>query len=311
MSVPRVSVVMAAYNPGSYLAAAVQSILNQEFQDFELLVLDDGSTDDSTERLDQLSDSRVKIVRNPKNLGIIRTRNRLLDLCRAPLMAVLDSDDIAYPHRLLMQVSALERDPDLCLLGSCADLIDEDGVRFGGIDTGVYEDHEIRRVLFTSNRFVQSSIMLRTDVARSLGGYPTQFPVAEDYALWLRIAANYKVGNLRDVLVQYRVHGAQVSQRKIRYMREMTKRVQYSSWTELASARGFQDSPAPCAPNLWSRLRARPGTLGGDYLEWARLYRRMGNNRAAIQTAINGLMNAPLGIELFRVCLPYRFGGTA
>lgn len=303
---PLVTVVIPAFNPGNYLRLAVQSILCQTFKDFELIVIDDGSTDGSFEQLANERDFRLRLVHNERNLGLVKTRNLGIDLARAPLLAVLDSDDIAKPNRLQLQVERFISDPDLVLLGSCADVIDSTGQVCGSIDTREYLDADIRKSMLRVNWFIQSSVMFRTEVVRNLGGYPANIPIAEDYALWLKIIAAHKVGNLRERLVQYRVHGAQISQRKIRMVREMAHKIQQETWDELVVSGRSAGFDPPEVADVWSRLRAGPGTLGRDYLGWAERYRQMGDRKAAFVTALAGLKVSPLSWALVEVSLPYR-----
>ena len=297
---------MPAFNVGMHLAPAVQSVLCQTLEDFELIVIDDGSTDGSVRQLAFEKDSRLRLVRNESNLGLVKTRNLGIELARAPLLAVLDSDDIAKPNRLQLQVERFESDPDLVLLGSCADVIDGAGQVRGSIDTRAYSDPEIRQSMLRVNRFIQSSIMFRTEPVRNLGGYPSGIPIAEDYALWLKVIAAHKVGNLRERLVQYRVHGAQISQRKIRMVREMAQKIQQETWDELVVSGRSAGFDPPEVADVWSRLRAGPGTLGRDYLGWAERYRQMGDRKAAFVTALAGLKVSPLSWALVEVSLPYR-----
>jgi hypothetical protein len=307
--VPAVTVLIPAYNAGSFLRSAVDSILSQTFDDFECLVIDDGSTDGAVDALRAISDRRLRIERNPRNLGLIATLNRGIELARAPLLARMDSDDLALPTRLEKQVAMFESKPDLALLGTCATMIDEHGNQFGVIDVAQTRQNILRKIL-RQNLFVHPSVMMRTNIVRALGGYPASAPQAEDYALWLRFALNHVVENLGERLIQYRVHSGQVSQRKIAEQRKTVQAVQRDFWGEYQEAGLVPNDTAPPVSSRWDELSGKPGTLGADYLHWARLYRKMGNRRAAIKTALSGLRSSPLSLALLEVCLPTRLCPT-
>lgn len=295
---------MPAYNAGRFLLPAVQSILAQSFTDFELIVIDDGSTDGSIATLSEFNDDRLRIERNGQNLGLVATRNKGLQLAKAPLMAILDSDDIAKPDRLEKQVERFHTDPGLALLGTCADIIDGNGKVVSDIDIRLYQNDDIRRELLNGNRFVQSSVMLRVDAARAVGGYPVFPDIAEDYALWLRLAEDYRVANLPERLVQYRVHGAQVSQRKIRLMREAADFVRMQAWQRLVQLGKTNDINPPTFANRWQRLRGQANTLGSDHFSWAALYRATDRRTECAATVIRGLCVAPLSKKLWSLLVP-------
>lgn len=304
---PAVSVVIPAFNPGAYLLPAVQSILSQTFQDFELIVIDDGSTDGSFAALKQIEDKRLRIERNPGNLGLVATRNKGISLSRAPLMAILDSDDIAKPERLEKQVARFNAEPELALLGTWADIIDDQGKEFNHIDISANTHEEICRKIFTSNQFVQSSVMLRVDAARAVGGYPSSPDVAEDYALWLRLIENYRVANLPDRLVQYRIHGAQISQRKIKKMREASNQVRFEAWHRCVASQKTDGFYPPQIASRWQRLIGGPNTIGADFYSWAFLYRVADQRLPCLNSVMNGLAAAPLSGRLWGLIIPTKF----
>jgi glycosyltransferase involved in cell wall biosynthesis len=299
-----VSVVVPAFNAGRYLRAAVDSILAQSYRDFELIVIDDGSTDGSMESISAIPDERLRIVRNPQNRGLVATRNRGIQLARAPLMAILDSDDVARADRLEKQVARFRDDPALALLGSCADIIDDDGRVIGEIDPELYIHEDIKRQLLNGNRFVQSSVMVRLDAVRSVGGYPQGYDVAEDYALWLRLAETHHVANIPEQLVQYRVHGAQISQRKVQRIRIATDQARGAAWQRLVTGGSSGGVEAPKFATRWQRLCGKRHTLGEDLLYWAQIYRAGDKHKACIATVLRGLRAAPLSGRLWAVLVP-------
>jgi hypothetical protein len=307
--VPAVTVLIPAYNAGAFLREAVDSILAQTFTDFECLVMDDGSTDGAVDALREIADPRLRIERNPHNLGLIATLNRGLELARAPLLARMDADDVALPTRFDRQVATFRERPHLALLGTCATMIDEHGVEFDLVNVPLARQDIVENIL-KHNVFVHPSVMMRTAIARLLGGYPANAPQAEDYALWLRFALQYEVENLAERLVLYRMHSGQVSQRKMAEQRRTVQLLQQEAWIAYKKAGLVTGDMEALSKGRWAQLRARPGTLGADYLAWAWRYRKMGNRKGTIKTALTGLSIAPLSLALMEVCLPLRLCPT-
>lgn len=206
---PSVTVFMAAYNASKYIEVAVKSILNQTYQDFELLIVNDGSTDDTSEILESFKDERIRIINNLENKGLTYTRNIALQEARGQFIAIMDSDDISYPNRLAIQIDAFKDKPDLALYGGQAKMIDENQKEIGFIKESETNPNLLKVKLLFHNTFVHSSVMIRTSVFREFGGY--QEPFAEDYDLFLRIAQKYAVGNSSEFVIAYRWHGSNIS----------------------------------------------------------------------------------------------------
>ena len=196
---PAVSVLLSVYNGGARIAAAVDSVLGQTAGDLELIVIDDGSTDATPERLARVHDPRVRVVRQART-GLTRALNRALALARAPLVARLDADDTAAPERLERQRAFLERAPEVGLLGTAARELDERG-RLVRLVQPPADDAALRRGLIRRNPFVHSSVMLRRELLDKAGGYDEAYPVAQDYDLWMRLAALTRLANLTEPLV--------------------------------------------------------------------------------------------------------------
>lgn len=209
MTKPAVSVLMPVYNAGTHLPAAVDSILRQTMQDFEFLILDDGSTDESGSYLAGLRDPRVRLVRSEKNCGLIATLNRGAGLCRAPLIVRMDADDISEPERLQELKKAMEHDPQLAVLGSDFTPIGEtqssSWIRF-------FDSEEIRIALLFENPICHPTVSIRSSRIR-YPLYPAEYPHAEDYALWVFSGVREKIGNIKKKLLRYRHHAGQVSRR--------------------------------------------------------------------------------------------------
>ena len=209
---PKVSVVMPVRDAATWLAAAVESILGQTLKEFELIIIDDGSTDRSPEIAAALSRSedRVRFIAEPHSLGLVRTLNKAITLSHAPLIARLDADDVALPERLALQLGCFDRKPSLVLLGSWAERMNQHGRSTGRVRP-VADPQRLGAILAERNPFVHSSVMMRADAVKAVGGYRAAFLGAEDYDLWLRLAERGAIANLPQPLVRYRVHAGGVS----------------------------------------------------------------------------------------------------
>lgn len=218
-SLPLVSVLMPTYNSGRFIDAAIESILCQTYAAFELIVLDDGSTDNSAERIEHwaATDKRMRAARNDRNRGIVYTRNRLFSEAspEAKYFAIMDSDDISMPNRLAHQVDFLEANPDYGLVGGHNLIIDGDG-RTVGIRRYPLNHEGILRVLTRYNAISQPTVMLRRSVIDEIGYYDPLLTVCEDYDLWFRMAIQYRIANLDEVTLSYRISPNQSKQQQLR-----------------------------------------------------------------------------------------------
>lgn len=201
---PTVSVVLSVRNGGSDLPQAFDTILNQSFADFELVVINNGSTDGTREFLDQIGDPRVRVY-HQEDKGLAAALNRGISLARGRYIARQDHDDLADPSRIAKQVAFLDAHPDHALVGTRAE------IWVGDTPSGRFHDHptenEILQFdLLFNNPFVHSSVMMRKSALDHVGGYttdPARQP-PEDYELWSRIARHYRVANLAERLTVYR-----------------------------------------------------------------------------------------------------------
>ena len=208
---PKVSVLMPAYNSEKYIAEAIESILNQTFSDFEFIIINDGSTDKTAEIVDGYAraDKRIKFINNKKNQGLIAVLNQGLDLCRGEYIARMDSDDIAINDRLEKQVAYLDANPHVGAVGGwrkkfgpfIKDKIEQypEHVTFVGMLVGGYPmvnpGTTIRKRVLDENN-------LRYDHA---------YLHAEDFALWFEILKHAEIHNLPHVVVNYRWHDSNIS----------------------------------------------------------------------------------------------------
>jgi glycosyltransferase involved in cell wall biosynthesis len=215
MTAPRVSIIMPARNAARWLHQAIESILLQTFPAFELIIVDDGSSDDTPAILAsfQRVDERIRLLRQDQ-MGLVAALNRGLSAARGSLIARLDADDMAFARRLELQVARFEQRADLVLLGTWAEKIDAAG-RPVGILRPESDAPKLKTLLASGNPFVHSSVMFDAAVARSCGGYRAALEAAEDFDLWLRLSERGAVENLREVLTKYRIHQDGVTTTKV------------------------------------------------------------------------------------------------
>jgi len=205
---PKVTVLMAVYNGEQYLKEAVGSILAQTFPDFELLVIDDGSTDHSPAVITSFHDSRIRLVKNEKNIGLTKSLNRGLGLSRGEYIARMDADEISMPSRLAKQVSFLEENQRV---GVCGTLIRTKGDG-GYVWPFPLEHEEIRARLLFENCFAHSSVMIRCSLVRDdKFSYNEKFSCAQDYELWVRLSRHTVMANIGECLLRHRIHDARIS----------------------------------------------------------------------------------------------------
>lgn len=223
---PLISVVMPVYNGGQYLAAAIESILNQTFGDFEFLIVEDGSTDDSLSIIKayQQKDDRIRIIVNDGNKGLVYSLNTAFDQVKSKYIARMDADDIAMSERLAKQVEFMEKNPDITIVGTQIKLTTT------GKPTRVDLHHdEIKIDLLMYNQLSHPTVMIRKeDILEKNLHYKNDYYSSEDYKLWTQIVSSgLKVANLPDVLLQYRVHEAQMSSasNKMKLQQEHTNRI--------------------------------------------------------------------------------------
>lgn len=203
---PGVTVLMPVFNGERFLREAIESILRQTHRDFELLIINDGSTDRSRDIVLSYDDPRITLAENAKNLGLASTLNVGLGLAKYELVARQDADDLSLPERLALQVDFLEKNPDVVLVGTQAMIIDQQGFRKGRVLDRACTHDSIRWDLLFDNSFTHSSVMFRRSTIAQLGGYDSAFRYCQDYALWTQVARHHCVANIDLCLVHYRVH---------------------------------------------------------------------------------------------------------
>lgn len=205
----RVSVLMTIYNPGRFLAQAVDSLLAQTLGDFELVAVENGSTDGSKAvmRAYAARDPRIRIIDLPANIGRTPALNLALNQARGDYIAVLDADDRCAPERLERQAALLDAKPEVELVGSAVRLIDDSDTVIGTMAPPC-DSARLRDALAYSNPFAHSACMYRRATAARAGGYPAEYAYCQDFALWLELAQRGALAAIEQPLTDIRDHGA-------------------------------------------------------------------------------------------------------
>ena len=207
---PLISVILPVYNGEDHLIECVESVLNQTFEDFEFIIVDDASTDKTVPMLKEFAtkDNRIIIVTHQVNQKQTAAANTAIKLAKGKYLARMDADDVALPNRFEKQVTFLEENPNIGLLGSWVDIIDDNGNILKIWRTNDSDGYLGWNLLFGTS-FAHSSVMMKNSIVKKVGYY--QSPEAEDYDLWSRISRVTNVANFPEVLQQKRVWAGQLA----------------------------------------------------------------------------------------------------
>jgi glycosyltransferase involved in cell wall biosynthesis len=214
---------MSVFNSERYLKLAIESILNQTYQNLEFIIINDGSTDDSHSIIKSFNDSRIVYIKEERNKGLVNALNKSLKLAKGEYIARMDADDIALPSRLKLQVDFLLSNEEVELVGTCYEKITD------SISLGVRKQQanykKLKFRLFFGNNIAHPTVMFRRKLIDNGDYYyRLDYAVAQDYELWTRLAIKYNLDNLPLVLLKYRVHSEQVTSHKSDLQKENFKR---------------------------------------------------------------------------------------
>lgn len=216
---PRISVIMSVYNAEVYVVEAIKSILNQSFSDFEFLIIDDCSNDDSINILNLYAqkDARIRIFANKENLGLTKNLNKLIQISNGEFMARMDADDISLSERFNEQIKHFENHPDIDIIGTFSENISNDGTVIGKRKVPVTHE-EIRKLLPKLNPLSHPTVMFRTSALKRIGGYDERYKTSQDFHLWYKAIGNgLKLMNIPSVLFQYRMDNDYASRKSFQY----------------------------------------------------------------------------------------------
>lgn len=204
---PKVSIMMACYNAEAYVGEAINSIIKQTYRDWELIIIDDGSTDNSCAICSQYQsqDNRIKILVNEKNMGLVYTRNKMLDVANGEYLAIMDADDISFENRIELQVAFLEKHPDVGGVSSGCYIVDENSNIISEMVMPGRTPEEVKAWLLFDNIIINSSAMFRKEVIAEFGiAYQDNQTVMQDYGLWTSFVTNSNWVVMEEKLVKYR-----------------------------------------------------------------------------------------------------------
>ena len=208
---PFVSVLMPAYNAEKYIELAIESILNQTYENFEFIIVDDCSTDSTHKIIKKYSikDKRIKLLRNKINSGVAKSLNNGLKICKGKYIVRMDSDDWSYPNRIEKQVKYMEKNPEISVSGG-ATVVCNEKLNPIGIRHYPTEDSKIRESILRLNPIAHPASIWRKDELLKTQLYP-HITGAEDYALIIELSSFSKLGNIPEILIKFRVHTKSVS----------------------------------------------------------------------------------------------------
>ena len=254
---PAVTVLLPAYNAEKFIESAVQSILHQTFRNFEFIIIDDGSTDETLSLLKKLAalDSRIILISRP-NTGYVTALNEGLAKAQGEFIARMDADDLSLPTRLEQQVAYLNGHPECVLLGTNVAQMDQKGLLIGPMADIAFGHDVINNALLRRGwPIVHPAVMMRTAAVRELGGYVATFCPNEDHDLFLKLGEVGQLENLPDILLYYRKHPASESTKKT----EATTAIVTKIIIEACRRRGIpvpaEAYPQPKAPQKLAEIQ--------------------------------------------------------
>jgi glycosyltransferase involved in cell wall biosynthesis len=297
---PKVSVLMGVYNGEERVGATVASVLAQDFGDYELVIIDDGSTDGTAEVLARIDDECVRYYRQP-HAGLTVALNRGLAAARGEYIARIDSGDKSYPERLKRQAAFLDANPEVVLVGSAFERIGPEDEILGN-DAITTKDEEIKKQLPAGNQFMHGAVMFRAGPVREIGGYREFFRYSQDYDLWLRLMDKGGLANLPEVLSQWRVERSSITvsksaeqKRLMELARKFYRQRLVDGFDDLELGKIETDLSGAPAP---SKLSGR-SDLANFHFQWGKSHLLAGQLRPARRQFYFGLRQNPVSVRLW------------
>lgn len=284
MPLPAISVAMSVYNAERFLVPAIESVLAQDFADFEFLILDDGSTDGTAAIVDRFAqhDPRIRAITR-ENRGLVASLNELIAAAQAPIIARMDADDICRPDRFGKQMRFLAENPDYGVVGSWTEDIDANGKPYHitGKDHPPTYEAFLEAIEHGWPLLCHPAAMLRRTVVEAVGGYHGAFRHCEDYDLWLRLASVTRLASIPERLLRYRHYPDQVSSRHATEQ-QIGAAVSYLAYRERAAGRA----------DPTAHLKALPPVQALDAL-----FHRAGVAREVRARVAPNLLYSPVGLR--------------
>jgi glycosyltransferase involved in cell wall biosynthesis len=280
--VPLVSVLMSVHNDARFVGQSVESVLSQTLADLELIVVDDASTDGTTDILSGVDDPRLKLLRNDERSGLAASLNRGLDTAHGRYVARLDSDDVALPGRLQLQVARIRADPRVAVVGCAVRDLDEQGAA-GMQHRSPLGPRAVRWLSLFSSPFFHPTVLVDREVLDGLR-YDAAYLESEDYDLWARLLERAEGANLAEALVLKRVHAGQASQRR--------GDVQQSFQRQVALREIARIAPDVDAEPAWRVGARKPHGKRREFLRLVGAFeRKHGRDRAVRAAAARALLS--------------------
>lgn len=294
---PMVSVVMVIRDVESFVAEAIDSILTQTFRDFEFIIVDFGSRDKSKEIASEYArnDERIRLVEIPA-CSYIEAKIAACLLPTGRYIAIQDADDVSFPNRLEAEVEFMARHPELGLLGGAVELIDSQGKYLRTPGQYPTEDAEIRSALKEYNPFWHPTVLILREAYVRAGGYRAPSSPSDDYDLWLRISEHYQSANLKQLVLKYRIHPAQLSLRKRRQQILCALAAQASASLRSSGREDLMNSVTEITPDVLEKMgvseAAQKKALAEGYASLIKLAYAAGENAAVLEASA----------EMFELC---------
>jgi glycosyltransferase involved in cell wall biosynthesis len=244
---PSVSVVMPVYNCEKYVELAIKSILHQTFKDFEFVIVDDASTDKTFSVLKKYArqDKRIRLSRNKENVQIANALNKAVSLSKSDIIVRMDADDFSYPKRIELQYKFLIKNPNIAIVGSNMDIMDEKGIIVSKREYVTNSDH-LKRISFRYSPFAHPSVTFRKSIFEEFGGYDPQMVPCEDIDLWFKIGSKYEFANIAKTLIKYRLIFASNSHKKLKRLELLGFKIKIKAIREY----GYEISPRDALFNV-------------------------------------------------------------
>lgn len=289
---PKISVVMSVRNGERYLGASVDSILRQSFSDFEFIIIDDGSTDDTASILSDYAahDERIRVFTNPVNLGLTRSLNIGLGVARGEYIARQDADDISLPMRFEVQRRYLDENPQFVLVSGRIETIDDKGNITGKIRASRPASSEVIPWMLLFYNYLQghSLAMFRREAALRIGGYDETYRFSQDYDLWLRLSRLGHINVIEHMLLQLRMHGESISKTEQKAQRKFALRCSQRT-IEALCGRKLRRSDIEYLRNFWKGQFGKAGTPGRIHTQVRTIFNAY--------TRRGGISGEPIGSE--------------
>ncbi len=227
---PLISVIMPAYNAEPYISAAIESVLAQTFKRFELIIIDDSSTDKTLTIIKSFAkkDKRIRVLANKADRNIGRVLNKGIDFARSNIIARMDADDVSLPHRFKEQFALLNSSKKMAVVGLNIEIIDLAGKHIAW-RSYPSDSKEMKKCLLRYSPFAHPGVMFKKDMFEKVGKYNTAYSPTEDLDLWFRLGKRYSFGSIPKTLLQYRMYERSSSHRMIKSLEMMVFKIRFEA----------------------------------------------------------------------------------